>query len=197
VEVSPQLGAELYLKCFKPADPDKEAAAPGCVGLTSEVSCRVMSTNSSPVATDIRVLYGDTDAMGQAYYGNYMRWFESGRAEWFRACGMSYRGLEERGVYLPVIEAHCRYRKPAFYDDTLTIATTFRFSSPARLRFDYEITRGSEEEVLASGYTVHVCVDRERKVLKPPPFLAGLLPPHGNGRSNAVPQGGQCDPAHS
>jgi acyl-CoA thioester hydrolase len=155
-----------------------------------------MTTDSSPVATDIRVLYGDTDAMGQAYYGNYMRWFESGRAEWFRACGMSYRGLEERGVYLPVIEAHCRYRKPAFYDDTLTIATTFRFSGPARLRFDYEITRGSEEEVLASGYTVHVCVDRERRVLKPPPFLACLLPAQDSDLKDAVPQDAQRSPAH-
>jgi acyl-CoA thioester hydrolase len=130
------------------------------------------------VQTEIRVLYGDTDAMGQAYYGNYMRWFEYGRAEWFRACGMSYRGLEEKGVYLPVIEAHCRYRKPAFYDDVLTITAGFRFSGPARLRFDYDLKRSAEEDLIASGYTVHVCVDRERKVLKPPAYLAELLQSH-------------------
>ena len=127
------------------------------------------------VRAQIRVLYGDTDAMGQAYYGNYLRWFESGRAEWFRSCGMSYRELEEKGVYLPVIEAHCHYRKPAFYDDVLTIATSFRFSGPARLRFDYEVSRQANGDSLANGYTVHVCVDRERKVLKPPAFLAQLL----------------------
>jgi acyl-CoA thioester hydrolase len=130
------------------------------------------------VTADIRVLYGDTDAMGQAYYGNYMRWFEHGRAEWFRSRATSYRSLEEGGVFLPVIEAHCNYRRPAFYDDRLVIHTTFRFAGPARLRFDYEITRPADGEVLASGYTVHVCVDRDRKVLKPPPSLTVLLQRH-------------------
>jgi len=131
--------------------------------------------NECNISVQMRVLYGDTDAMGQAYYGNYLRWFEHGRSEWFRRCGMSYRGLEEKGVYLPVIEAHCRYRKPAFYDDILTIVTSFRFSGPARLRFDYDIQRDADGDLLASGYTVHVCVDRDRKVLKPPAYLMQTL----------------------
>lgn len=125
------------------------------------------------VQAQIRVLYGDTDAMGQAYYGNYLKWFEIGRAEWFRASGMSYREIEAKGIYLPVVEAHCSYRKPAFYDDVLTIATRFSFSGPARLRFDYEISRHGE--ALTTGYTVHVCVSSERKVLKPPDYLKEML----------------------
>ena len=111
--------------------------------------------------------------MGQAYYGNYLKWFEVGRSEWFRKSGMSYREIESGGVYLPVVEVHCSYKKPAHYDDILTIATTFQFSGPARLRFDYEIMR--QEEVLALGYSVHVCVTRDRKVLKPPEYLRTML----------------------
>jgi acyl-CoA thioester hydrolase len=125
------------------------------------------------VQAPVRVLYGDTDAMGQAYYGNYLKWFEVGRAEWFRARGMSYREVESRGVFLPVVEAHCAYRKPAFYDDILYIATSFQFAGPARLRFEYEITR--DGEILTTGYTVHVCVNKDRKVLKPPDYLKALL----------------------
>ena len=125
------------------------------------------------IQAQIRVIYGDTDAMGNAYYGNYLKWFEVGRSEWFRKSGMTYRELESGGVYLPVIEAHCSYKKPAFYDDVLTIATSFKFSGPARLRFDYEIMR--DGEILADGYTVHVCVNRERKVLKPPAYLKNVL----------------------
>ncbi len=128
----------------------------------------------------LRVLYGDTDAMGQAYYGNYMRWFEVGRAEWFRSLGTSYRALEEDGVYLPVIEAHCRYLRPAFYDDMLEIETSFRFAGPARLRFDYVLFRRHQPEVLAEGYTIHVCTDENRKVIKPPPFLRKLLNAHAD-----------------
>ena len=125
------------------------------------------------IQAQIRVIYGDTDAMGNAYYGNYLKWFEVGRSEWFRKSGMTYREVESGGVYLPVVEAHCSYKKPAFYDDVLTIATSFKFSGPARLRFDYEIMR--DGEILADGYTVHVCVNRERKVLKPPAYLKDVL----------------------
>lgn len=120
-----------------------------------------------------RVLYGDTDAMGQAYYGNYLKWFEYGRSEWFRLCGTTYRELEAGGVFLPVVEAHCDYRKPAFYDDILTVSTGFRFSGHARLRFDYEIHRTGD--LLATGYTVHACVTSERKVIKPPESLRRIL----------------------
>lgn len=112
--------------------------------------------------------------MGQVYYGNYMRWFEIGRAEWFRGRGTSYRELESEGVFLPVIEAHCRYHKPAFYDDILLIATRFHFTG-ARLRFDYRIERQNNGDFVAEGYTVHVCVDRQRKVLKPSKSLRNLL----------------------
>ena len=127
------------------------------------------------VEARIRVLYGDTDAMGQAYYGNYFKWFEVGRAEWFRSCCMSYREVESRGVFLPVVEAQCTYKKPAFYDDILTIATTFEFAGPARLRFHYDITR--DGDLIAQGYTVHVCVNCDRKVQKPPEYLKDLLTP--------------------
>lgn len=125
------------------------------------------------VQAQLRVIYGDTDSMGHAYYGNYFRWFEAGRAEWFRSCGESYREIEAEGVYLPVVESHCAYHKPAFYDDLLTIFTDFRFSGQARLRFDYELKR--DEDLLATGYTIHVCVNADRKVLRPPGRLKTLL----------------------
>lgn len=120
-----------------------------------------------------RVIYGDTDAMGFAYYGNYLKWFEIGRAEWFRTSGTSYRELEQRGLYLPVLEAHCSYLKPAFYDDLLTISTSFKFEGPARLRFEYEILR--DVEVITRGYTLHACMNTDHKVQKPPPYLRELL----------------------
>ncbi len=147
-------------------DPDIRASE------SREVHPQISEASPAAQAT-IRVLYGDTDAMGQAYYGNYLKWFEVGRAEWFRSRGMTYRELEGGGIFLPVVEAHCSYHKPAFYDDILIISTRFRFVGPIRLRFEYEIRR--DPLTLASGYTVHVCVNRDRKVLKPPHYLKALL----------------------
>jgi acyl-CoA thioester hydrolase len=127
------------------------------------------------VQFQFRVLYADTDAMEQAYYANYLKWFEIGRSEFFRSCGKTYRELESEGVFLPVIEAHCKYTKPAFYDDLLVISTTFCFEGPARLRFNYELHRNPSGELLADGYTVHVCKDSERKVIRPPESLKALI----------------------
>lgn len=127
------------------------------------------------IPTRIRVLYADTDKMGQAYYGNFMKWFEAGRSTWFRAHGRTYRELEEQGYFLPVIEAFCRYQKPAFYDDMLIIETRLHSPTPARFRFDYIIHKeGEEDETVAEGYTIHVCVNGDRKPVKPPVFLRKL-----------------------
>src|SRR4030095_2156416 len=72
---------------------------------------------------ELRVRYGDTDQMGFAYYAHYLRWFEIGRAEMLRSLGWGFRGVEEPGTQRPVLEARCRYLKPARYDDELWIET--------------------------------------------------------------------------
>src|SRR5438309_7914556 len=68
-----------------------------------------------------RVLYGDTDQMGVVYYGNYLRFFEAARGDWIRNLGLTYAQIEERGIFLPVLEVGVRYLKPARYDDVLEI----------------------------------------------------------------------------
>ena len=122
-----------------------------------------------------RVLYGDTDSMGVAYYANYLKWFEIGRTELFRRVGSSYRSLEERGCFLPVYEAYCRYHNPARYDDVINIETTFSFAGKARFRFDYRLLCKQSRALLAEGYTVHVCTNKNGRVFKPPAYLNELL----------------------
>jgi acyl-CoA thioester hydrolase len=128
-----------------------------------------------PFGAEQRVLYGDTDAMGVAYYANYLKWFEIGRTELFRRVGSTYRSLEESGCFLPVYESYCRYHNPARYDDIIHIETTFSLPGKARLRFDYRLFHKQNRTLLAEGYTVHVCTDRDGRVLKPPAGLRRLL----------------------
>src|SRR5437868_3027370 len=68
-----------------------------------------------------RVIFGDCDPMRIMYYGNYFRLFEIGRAELFRQLGRPFPEYITRGLFLAVIETHCRYLKPAHYDDELLI----------------------------------------------------------------------------
>ena len=104
----------------------------------------------------VRIIFGDTDKMGVVYYANYLRFFESARAALLRERGLTGRDLDQLGVGFPVTEAHCRYRKPAYYEDLLDVDIRIAELGAVRVRFEYEIRRDSE--LLVDGYTVHACV---------------------------------------
>jgi acyl-CoA thioester hydrolase len=108
--------------------------------------------------TNLRVRYAETDRMGVVYYANYFVWFEVARADLLRSLGWTYREMEESGVYLPVIEAQCEYRRPARYDDDVEIHTTGSVLSPVRMSFTYRVSvksSGGRDEATAMGRTSH------------------------------------------
>jgi acyl-CoA thioester hydrolase len=133
------------------------------------------------VTTQLRVRYAETDQMGFVYYANYLVWFEIGRVELLRSLGHAYSRLErDHKLILPVVDAHCRYRAPARYDDQILIETWPSLLRESVVRFDYRIYRistqkGKERELLAEGETAHVVCDEnlERKPL-PSRYAAAL-----------------------
>jgi acyl-CoA thioester hydrolase len=125
------------------------------------------STNPrNPNVTTYRVIYGDTDQMGVVYYANYLRWFERGRGELLRACGIPYRSIEQRGMHFPVAELSCRYFRSAHYDDLIVIETRITSVNRASLTFTYRIMRETETTLLASGSTKHACVDDQGRIMR-------------------------------
>ena len=122
-----------------------------------------------------RVIYGDTDKMGYAYHANYFRWFEIGRTELLRSLGLSYKAIEEKGIFLPVAEAHCNYVVPITYDDTLIVETRIDEGVKGSLKFDYRLFRDPDNLLIADGYTRHPCVNGDGKVVRPPSFLMDLI----------------------
>ena len=117
-----------------------------------------------PVTTQVRVRYAETDQMGIVYYANYLVWFELGRVELLRSLGLAYSNLEkDHSLILPVVDAHCRYRSPARYDDEILIETRPTLLRGTVLKFGYRILRkapeGEEHALLAEGETVHVVCD--------------------------------------
>jgi acyl-CoA thioester hydrolase len=114
--------------------------------------------------------------MGVVYYGNYLTWFEVGRTDLLRQLGRSYREIEEsQRIHLPVVEARCRYHKPARYDDLVDIVTRASRPTRASLQFDYELSRAEDGVLLASGSTLHVAVDRDGKPCRLPRELRELF----------------------
>ena len=123
----------------------------------------------------VRVRYAETDRMGIVYYAHYLVWFEIGRTDWLRDTGWTYRAMEEDGLALPVIEAHCAYKSGARYDDEIEIRTAARLVSPVRLAFDYQIIRRGDGQTLASGHTVHATLDRSGRPTRLPSRVRDLL----------------------
>ena len=124
---------------------------------------------SLPTSTSsVRVRYAETDKMGVVYYANYFIWFEVGRTDLLRTLGWTYREMEQSGVSLPVIEAHCEYARPARYDDDIEIRTTGRMLSPVRMEFIYEVRLTSDATVAATGRTTHASVDQRGRICRMP-----------------------------
>ena len=117
-----------------------------------------------------RVPYADTDQMGVVYYANYLEYFERGRTEMLRALGLPYSVLEQEGVFLPVVEAHCEYMGSAKYDDLLTFRSYVESFSRIKLRVCTQVLRG--EELLVKGYVVLGCVNGEKRPVRMPQQLA-------------------------
>ena len=124
-----------------------------------------------------RVRYGETDQMGYVYYGNYAEYFEMGRVEWLRTLGISYKQMEADGVMLPVVRMNIEYKKPATYDELLTLKTTLLKLPTAQIEFVFELLN-ENKELLTKAYVSLVFIDikRNRPVRAPEAILEKLHP---------------------
>lgn len=129
------------------------------------------------VHAKLRVIYGDTDQMGVVYYANYFRYFELSRSEYFRARGGNYTQVEQAGFGLPVVTAHCDYKRPAKYDEVLVVDVHVAELRRASLRFEYAVTREGDGALLATGHTVHACIGPSGKPTGLPEAVVKLLRP--------------------
>ena len=113
--------------------------------------------------------------MSVVYYGNYLTYFEVGRVEFLRECGLPMSLVNER-VHLPVVEAFVKYVKPARLDDLLEVVSRVSERKRASFRFSYEI-RNEAKELVATGHTVHACWNpATAKMIPIPDWLKEIMP---------------------
>jgi acyl-CoA thioester hydrolase len=120
----------------------------------------------------LRVIMGDTDAMGIVYYANYLRFFEAARAEMMRQAGLPYAPLFEQGLVLPVAEQWWRYRAPARFDDEIVVTTWVHEAGRGSMLIGCQIRRG--DVLLGDGAARLGCIDRSGKVRRLPEELRAL-----------------------
>ncbi len=119
----------------------------------------------------IRVRYSETDKMGYVYYGNYAAYLEVARVELLRELGMNYRKMEDAGVMLPVVDFHIAYKKPAYYDDLITVKTRINKKPTSKIIFEYEMFNEGGD-LLNTAEVVLVFVDiKSGKPRKAPDYF--------------------------
>jgi len=129
-------------------------------------------TNPLSGETQIRVRYAETDRMGLLHHANYLIYFEQARTELLRTLGTNYRDMEDQGFYLVIVKVEVKYKKPAHYDDMLTIRTTVVRTTPVRLEHKYEVFT-PDGGLCCEGATTLACVDTEGKIQAMPEWLSG------------------------
>ena len=123
----------------------------------------------------IKVYYKDIDQMGIVYYSRYFEFFEEARTEMLSSIGLDYSNIEENGAMLPVIEAHCEYKKGATFSQDLIVKTYIRELPKIKIKFEYKICSAGSDEILLTGYTVHACTNLKGKPVKMPKYIRKIL----------------------
>jgi len=108
--------------------------------------------------TSVRVRFADTDAQGIAHHAAYLVWFEVARVEYLREYAGGYQALRDHGIEAVVLEANCRFREPARFDDVINVHARCADVKGARFRYEYLLTR-EDGTMVAEGWTSHACVD--------------------------------------
>jgi acyl-CoA thioester hydrolase len=110
-----------------------------------------------------RALYADTDRSQVVYHGNYLRYFEFGRASLMRDVGYPYLEVEQSGYLYPIIEIGIQYYSPVRYDDQICIQTRPSELERVRIKFDYIITHEKTDDIVCIGFTKH-CAINEKEI---------------------------------
>ena len=125
-----------------------------------------MTSHAAPAISEsrIRVRYAETDQMGVVYHSNHFIWFEVGRVDLMRQFGFLYKQMEQEDqLYIPLVDARCRYKAPARYDEELIVRTHVRNFREKLIVFAYELVRASDNMLLAEGETTHVITGPDLK----------------------------------
>ena len=113
-----------------------------------------------------KVQYYETDKMGITHHSNYIRWMEESRVSFLSSIGLEYDDLEKRGVISPVIGVSCRYRKPTYFNEDITIEVSIKDYSGIKLIFNY-VMKNKKDEVVLTGESEHCFISDKGHIIIP------------------------------
>ena len=124
--------------------------------------------------SEIQVRFNEADPLGIVWHGHYIQYFEDGRESFGKQFGISYLDVYKNGFTTPIVKVVCDYKKPLRYGDTILIETKYIPSDAAKLEFTYKLFKKESGELVATGSTTQIFLDKvhsELQLFNPPFFL--------------------------
>lgn len=116
--------------------------------------------------TEIRVRFNEADPLGIVWHGHYIAYFEGGREDFGNRYGIGYLDFYEKGFVVPVVNVDCSFKKPLRYGDIVVVETSFMPCEAAKIKFSYRLFNKKNLELVATGSSVQVFLDKEHAVLQ-------------------------------
>lgn len=133
-----------------------------------------MTNHELTSTVEFPVRFSEVDLMQIVWHGHYVKYMEEGREDFGRKFGISYMQIKAEGFMAPVVRISCDFKKKLSYEDTVIVETRYVDSPAAKITYSFKIFRGSDKELIATGESVQVFLDKNNElVLTIPPFFAG------------------------
>lgn len=133
-----------------------------------------MTNHELTSTVEFPVRFSEVDLMQIVWHGHYVKYMEEGREDFGRRFGISYMQIKAEGYLAPVVMINCDFKKKLSYEDTVIVETRYVDSPAAKITYFFKIFRGSDKELIATGESVQVFLDKNNElVLTIPPFFAG------------------------
>ena len=117
-------------------------------------------------STAFEVKFSEADSLGIVWHGHYIRYFEDGREAFGKEYGIGYLAFYKYGFVTPIVNAQCDYKRSLRYGDTVKVETEFIPTDVAKMVFQYRLFNAETNELVATGSTIQVFLDKEANQLQ-------------------------------
>ncbi|MCU4173565.1 acyl-CoA thioesterase [Carboxylicivirga sp. N1Y90] len=121
--------------------------------------------------TNIKVRFSEVDAMQIVWHGNYVKFLEDGREAFGQQYGLGYYDVYDKGYLTPIVKVDIDYKNQVHYGDELEVKTIFKSVDAAKIYFEYEISRKTDQKIVAKAMSIQVFLNKEGELqITNPPF---------------------------
>lgn len=112
-----------------------------------------------------KIRFSEIDAMRVVWHGSYAKYFEDARERFGEVFGLSYNLIESNGFFAPLVDLRFQYKRPITYGMEPEITIIYRPTDAAKIVFDYEIRNTADNEIMATGHSVQVFMNRNYELV--------------------------------